>query len=129
MKTNKSWFTRFWGKILNSNFHPCKKFDILQVWEHIQDNYIGSGGKEGRLPVKLWSQFEAVFSDEDTCQSILLQGLKNALNTESSQEELVWATIGRFGLEEELQAVLWREALLEVEVPGQLDSPFLCFII
>ena len=33
VKTNKSWFTRFWGKILNSNFHPCKKFDILQVWE------------------------------------------------------------------------------------------------
>ena len=31
VKTNKSWFTGFGGKILNSNFHPCQKFDILQV--------------------------------------------------------------------------------------------------
>ena len=25
--------TRFWGKILNSNFYLCKKFDISQLWE------------------------------------------------------------------------------------------------
>ena len=56
------------------------------------------------IPVQLWSQFEAVVSNEGTCQSILLEGLKNVWNTESSQEELVWATIARFGLEEELQA-------------------------
>ena len=31
VKTNKSWFTGFGGKILKSNFHPCQKFDILQV--------------------------------------------------------------------------------------------------
>ena len=35
VKTNKSWFTRFGGKILNLNFHPCKKFDILQVCLYI----------------------------------------------------------------------------------------------
>ena len=27
--------TRFWGKILNSNFCLCKKFDILQLWTTI----------------------------------------------------------------------------------------------
>ena len=32
----------------------------------------------------------------------------------SSQEELIWATIGRFALEEELHAMGWREALFEV---------------
>ena len=31
MKTYQLRITRFWGKIFNSNFHPCKKFDILQV--------------------------------------------------------------------------------------------------
>ena len=29
---NQSRFTRFWGKISNFNFYPCKKFDILQLW-------------------------------------------------------------------------------------------------
>ena len=24
--------TRFWGKILNSNFYLCKKIEILQLW-------------------------------------------------------------------------------------------------
>ena len=85
--------------------------------DYIQDNFIGrTGGQKGHIPVHLWSQFEAVFGDEDTCQSILLEGLKKTLQMESdsSQEELVWATIGRFGLEEELQAMGWKEALLEV---------------
>ena len=90
--------------------------EIDRFLGYIRHNYIGTGGHKGRIPVQLWSQFEAVFSDDDTCQSILLQGSKNALNTELSQEELVWATIGRFALEEELQAARWREALLHVEV-------------
>ena len=100
--------------------------EIDRFLGYIRDNYIGTGGHKGRIPVQLWSQFEAVFSDDDTCQSILLQGSKNALNTELSQEELVWATIGCFALEEQLQAARWREALLHVEV---LILPLLSSII
>ena len=90
---------------------------------YIQDNYIGTGGQEGHIPVQLWSQFEAIYDQEESCcqtQSILLQeGSKEAKDTwtrlhKHSGEEPIWATIGRFGLEEELQAVRWREALLEV---------------
>ena len=107
-------------RVFDAVFMACigkhsKKIDDILVYA--RDNYIGAGGQEEPIPVHLWSQFEAVLSDEDICQSILLEGLKKALNMEqnSSQEELVWATIGRFGLEEELQAMGWREALLEVE--------------
>ena len=101
--------------------HSKKIDDILA---YARDNYIGTRGQEEPIPVHLWSQFEAVFSDEDTCQSILLQGFKNA-NMESSQKELIWATIGRFALEEELQAVRWREAFLQVNC--QLYSSLFCF--
>ena len=116
-------------RVFDAVFMACigkhsKKIDDILVYA--RDNYIGTGGKEEPIPVQLWSQFEAVFSDEDTCQSILLQGFKNA-NMESSQKDLIWATISRFGLEEELQAVRWRETLLQVEVPDQLYSSFLCF--
>ena len=116
-------------RVFDAVFMACigkhsKKIDDILVYA--RDNYIGTGGKEEPIPVQLWSQFKAVFSDEDTCQSILLQGFKNA-NMESSQKDLIWATISRFGLEEELQAVRWREALLQVEVPDQLYSSFLCF--
>ena len=97
--------------------------------EYIQDNYIGrTGGQKAHIPVQLWSQFEAVVSEEDICQSILLEGLK--YGTESNEDKLVWATIGRFGLEEELQAVRWREALLEVQfIFGSYNiyAYFLCF--
>ena len=116
-------------RVFDAVFMACigkhsKKIDDILVYA--RDNYIGTGGKEEPIPVQLWSQFKAVFSDEDTCQSILLQGFKNA-NMESSQKDLIWATISRFGLEEELQAVRWREALLQVEVPDQLYSSFLSF--
>ena len=116
-------------RVFDAVFMACigkhsKKIDDILVYA--RDNYIGTGGKEEPIPVQLWSQFKAVFSDEDTCQSILLQGFKNA-NMESSQKDLIWATISRFGLEEELQAVRWRETLLQVEVPDQLYSSFLCF--
>ena len=104
--------------VFETVFRSCtdqQSKETLRFLDYIQDNFIGrTGGYKGHIPVHLWSQFEAVFGDEDTCQSILLQGLKNALNMESSQEELVWTTIGQFGLEEELQARGWSEALLEV---------------
>ena len=38
-KRKKLPFTRFWGKILNSNFHPCKTFDISQVWSNLRQIY------------------------------------------------------------------------------------------
>ena len=102
-------------KTVISSFTDQHSDETNSFLEYIQDNYIGrTGGQKAHIPVQLWSQFEAVVSEEDTCLSILLEGLKNAWNTESSQEELVWATLGRFGLEEELQAVRWREPLLEV---------------
>ena len=84
--------------------------------DYIQDNFIGrTGGQDGHIPVQLWSQFEAVLGDKDSCcQSILLEGFE-VWSTESIQKELVWATIGRFGLDEELHAVRWRETLIEVQ--------------
>ena len=56
----------------------------------------------------------------------MLEGLENGWNTEWSQDELVWATIGRFGLEEELQAVRWKEELLQVQfISGSYNIPSL----
>ena len=105
-------FETVFRSCIDQNSNETSKF-----LDYIQDNFIGrTGSQKGHIPVQLWSQFEAVLSDKDSwCQSIVLQGLKDTFNTESSKDELVWATIGRFGLEEELQAVRWREALLEVE--------------
>ena len=110
-------------RVFNTVFMACigqhSNF-IGQNLKYIQDNYIGTRGQEGHIPVKLWNQFEAI--KEDSCQSILLQEqIKDTLKTKPTrQQELVWATIGRFGLEDELHAVRWREALLQVEVPDQL---------
>ena len=103
-----------------------KKIDKFLVY--FRDTYIGTGGQEGHIPPQLWSQFEAILDKEDSyCQSILLQeGLKDTLKTElARQQESIWATIGRFGLEEEVQAVRWREAVLQVNC--QLYSSLLCF--
>ena len=36
--TYQSRFTRFWGKILKSNFYLCKKFDISQLCQSYQSN-------------------------------------------------------------------------------------------
>ena len=70
--------------------------------------------------------FDVFYLPKKNCEHFAFKGSKNALNTELSQEELVWATIGRFALEEELQAARWREALLHVEV---LILPLLSSII
>ena len=119
-------------QVFESVFRSCtdqRSKDTDKFLDYIQDNFIGrTGGRNDHIPVHLWSQFEAVHSDKDSCcQSILLQGIRNASNTELIPEkELVWATIGRFGLEEELQAVRWKEALFEVQfIPGSSLLSFL----
>ena len=95
------------------------------------------------FPLHIWSQFDALSSDDTCLQSILLEECKSTDlerfksvrngstgSTGSStdkKEELIWTTIGRFGLEEELQRVRWIGGLFEEEVSNNLylcRSPF-----
>ena len=98
-----------------------KKIDKFLLY--IRDSYIGTGGQGGHIPPQLWSQFEATLNNS-YCQSILLQeAFKDTLKTElAQQQDSIWTTIGRFGLEEELQAVRWREAQLQVEKPHPFSA-------
>ena len=88
------------------------------------------------IPLHLWSQFDALNNDDTCLQSILLEECKSTDlerfksvrngSTGSStdkKEDLLWTTIGRFGLEEELQRVRWIGGLFEEEVSNNM---YLC---
>ena len=91
------------------------------------------------FPLHIWSQFDALSKDDTCLQSILLEECKSTDlerfksvrngstgSTGSStdkKEDLLWTTIGRFGLEEELQRVRWIGGLFEEEVSNNM---YLC---
>ena len=93
------------------------------------------------FPLHIWSQFDALSKDDTCLQSILLEeckstdlerfkssnGLSSTGSSTDKKEDLLWTTIGRFGLEEELQRVRWIEGLFDEEVSNNLylcRSPF-----
>ena len=88
------------------------------------------------IPLHLWSQFDALNNDDTCLQSILLEeckstdlerfkssnGLSSTGSSTDKKEELLWTTIGLFGLEEELQRVRW----IEEEVSNNM---YLCRMV